>query len=844
MPGNPLAGRASTSTWMRGWLLDLLALSLLLTLALALLARQILVGGTFYNNDIILQSIPVYSWYAEGLKHGRIPIWSPSILGGFPLAFGQYGFFYPPDMLLFWLLDAARAFHLSLALHLALAGGSAYWYCRVLGLRRLPSLFAAVVFQMGNEVLAWPANGFITKTLFALPALLATVELMFGRSARYWLLVPWIVGAALLGGYAQIVLFALVVAAAYAVVAAVGRWPALGTRRVVYLLTLLALGVALGFGLAAVRVMPTLVVTAMSTRADGIGLDRSAVDSIAPWSLVAGYLLPAVFEIPGTFAARPDYLGAPALLLAALALIQPWKLGRPGLFHAAVAGVATVLSLGTFTPAYALLLRFPFFSYFRGPNRFSLVVALAMAVLSAHALDRSIVSGLLKQRKLYWSIVVAGGIAAGVGLAATIASVLFEFGKDPVSDALRSAVTAMGWDVLNVLRPRVGIVLLGLFSAPLLVAACAHRWISHKMLEWLILLLSAGTLFLFGWLENPWLPPAALYETPALIQLLKNDHDRFRVFSYAPAISVYNVSLYYTDRVGSPPSSEFDERYLRQFLPPNLGMLFSTVTANGYEILQSRRQSLVGFYMGSDRVDETRYSDGDWVDWNLHHASLYDRLNLLAALNVKYIVHAFPLQDSRLEPVGEVSEQIYPQLPAVAKVYLYRLKTALPRAFVVPRAIVNPREKAVLDTLLAGSVDLRQTAILEGEPPSLGAPPLTVAGSTVEIADYQDDRVTIHARTDGSGFLVLMDFLLPGWTATVDGREEPILAADFAGRAVPLRGAGDHQVVFRYEAPFLRQGLAVSLGSLILLLAVPAVSAVLQRRSAGHNPKMDDQIIP
>lgn len=824
--------RSALRVRMREALPDMAALGLLFALAFSLLARQIIVGGTFYNDDIVYQSIPVYSWYADGLKQGRIPIWSASILGGFPLAFAQYGFFYPPDMLLFWLLDAARAFHLSLALHLALAGWCTYWYCRVLGMRRLPSLFAAVVFQMGNEVLSWPANGFITRTLFAIPATLATIELLFRRSPRFWLLIPLVVGSALLGGYAQILLFALTVAGAYALVIGLAYRRTLGAKETAHRLILLALGVALGFGLAAVRVLPTLLVTAESTRAGGLPLDRSAVDSIEPWALLAGYLLPAILEVPGTTSARPDYLGAPALLLAALPLVLARLKDRIAGFHLGLAALSTTLSLGTSTPLYGMLFQLPFFSLFRGPNRFSLVAALAIAVLAAYALDRRLALDLVLRKRLLRATVATGIIALTAGLSLAVVSVAFQFGRDPFSDYVRRVVEQQGWDTLNALRPRVAFPLISAFATPFLAVAAARLSVSHRVLEWWVLFLSTATLFLLGWVHNPWLQPNALYEAPVLLNTLKNDPDRFRVFSYAPAMSVYNVGVYYTDKVGSPPSTEFQERYLRQFIAPNLGMLFDVATPGGYEVLQTRRQALVGFYMGSDRTEYARYSDGDWVDWNLHNASLSDRLSFLAALNVKYLLHPFLIEDPRLELRDEVEVQIYPGLPAVAKVHLYQLKDSQPRAFLVPTAVTMPSEKQVLDTLFSGSVNLHEAVILESTPAAMEGPPLTAAGSWVEITAYRDDHVSLRAHTNGNGFLVLMDFLLPGWSATVNSNPEPILAGNFAGRAVPIRSAGDHRIDFHYEAPLLREGLAVSLLSLALLLLGALHSVALVQRRA------------
>ncbi len=61
---------------------------------------------------------------------------------------------------------------------------------------------------------------------------------------------------------------------------------------------------------------------------------------------------------------------------------------------------------------------------------------------------------------------------------------------------------------------------------------------------------------------------------------------------------------------------------------------------------------------------------------------------------------------------------------------------------------------------------------------------------------------------------MLADTLLPGWTATVDGEQAPILTADFAFRAVRLP-PGEHEVAFRYAAPGLRAGAIASLVGLL-----------------------------
>jgi uncharacterized membrane protein YfhO len=73
---------------------------------------------------------------------------------------------------------------------------------------------------------------------------------------------------------------------------------------------------------------------------------------------------------------------------------------------------------------------------------------------------------------------------------------------------------------------------------------------------------------------------------------------------------------------------------------------------------------------------------------------------------------------------------------------------------------------------------------------------------------------------------VLLDAWAPGWTATVDGAPATIERADLAARAVRI-SAGTHRIAFRYRAPGLRLGAAVSVLAWLNLLAL----AVVLRRS-------------
>jgi uncharacterized membrane protein YfhO len=65
----------------------------------------------------------------------------------------------------------------------------------------------------------------------------------------------------------------------------------------------------------------------------------------------------------------------------------------------------------------------------------------------------------------------------------------------------------------------------------------------------------------------------------------------------------------------------------------------------------------------------------------------------------------------------------------------------------------------------------------------------------------------------------LTDTFYPGWRVTVDGKAGELLRANYAFRAVPLKG-GRHEVTFSYRPRSFRYGAVVSLLSLLILIPI------------------------
>jgi hypothetical protein len=191
---------------------------------------------------------------------------------------------------------------------------------------------------------------------------------------------------------------------------------------------------------------------------------------------------------------------------------------------------------------------------------------------------------------------------------------------------------------------------------------------------------------------------------------------------------------------------------------------------------------------------------------------------LLDLLNVRYIVVPRATVDHRadLERLAESHPTAY----ADASVRVLRRQSALPRAWLVHDARQVRRGEA-LALIGSGAVDPARVALLEEAPPPLSRPP-DPAADRARVELFEPGRIRVGTSTGAAGLLVLSEVYYPAWKAYVDGEPAPLYVADHALRAVRVP-AGGHTVELRYESASLRLGIATSLLSYALALAVAAL---------------------
>jgi hypothetical protein len=152
----------------------------------------------------------------------------------------------------------------------------------------------------------------------------------------------------------------------------------------------------------------------------------------------------------------------------------------------------------------------------------------------------------------------------------------------------------------------------------------------------------------------------------------------------------------------------------------------------------------------------------------------------------------------------------------------------MPRAYVVPHARVVPEPSAARHA--AVHLDPRRQVVLPADPlPSGPRQPFTPA----QIRSYTSNRVELTVTMSEPGYLILADAWAPGWTATADGRLVTILQANCAQRAIAL-GRGSHSVVFQYWPPGFSAGCAISLATILALLALVVARLVRRQPEASR----------
>jgi hypothetical protein len=373
--------------------------------------------ASIVKGDFSGQFVAFAAYQYERFTHGEVPLWNPYNNGGFPfIGDTQAAVFYPPRLATIALsyLSGGWSYHaleLEMTAHVLAYSIFMYTLVRRMTLGSPGSVFgafvAAVIAGYGGFMSGYPPLQLaILEAGIWLPlAVLGILEATRGEKMRW----PWlaftgsILGLSWMAGHPQTSWFLTYLLIAY-----------LGYRSYAkrYSWKLFLAGAALfgaiGFGVAAVQLLPGIEYLAHTTRT-GLGFDDKG--NGFPFQDVAQFIFPGVVSV-----FSPLYIGIVGL---ALALIAVWRRVPESLFWGIVALVALGLSFGANSVIYPSLYNLvPGLRFFRGQERAAYLVSNSLAILAGLGAAHLVTWDRLQdfkatrqiQRALLALLVICGGI--------------------------------------------------------------------------------------------------------------------------------------------------------------------------------------------------------------------------------------------------------------------------------------------------------------------------------------------------------------------------------------------------------------------------------------------------
>lgn len=827
-----------------GWLPPLLfgVVTLLLFREFAFSDRML------YGGDTLSLGYMAREFYADAVtQSGVFPRWNPLLLGGTPFLESLAGgdSLYPTSVLLF-ILAPYRALGWKLVIHVFLGGLFMFGWVRSLDRSRAAALLSGLAFAVAPFMvgLAYPGHDGKLFVTALTPLLFWAMETTF----RHRGLLPYVglslvVALVILTTHFQLAYFLFGSAGLYYLFRVIAVWrragpeagvagsgsaagtepgpegeaeprTATGTgggrRRLAPALARYGLFLAasvVGAAVAGLQLIPAFDYvtefsrrTATTTRADPAA-NRAYASS---WALhpeeVVSFVVP---EFAGNdaqgdmwdtgrywgrnpFKNNHEYAGWVVLLLAVAGFFgTPRKALR--WFLAALGGVALLYALGTHTPVWGLFYELlPGVRLFRAPSMVSFLFGFSAITLMAFGVDRVIglcrdgegegSDGLLRA---LW--ILTGAMAVGMVLAAS--GILFSLWTSTVYSGIDPSR-------LQALEAQQPMIVRGFFISTVLAAmTAATAWAARKS----------------------FLKPLGVVALLAVLVFL----DGFRISS--SFVQTLDFQRW------AAPDPIVEELIRRQGSEPPFRV--ASLSQSGQDV----RPAQFGLELatGHHPNDLARYRELIGMEGSGEPRHILEP-NVRRILNVRYLI--WP--DAARGSLGQGPEPVArTQLRGRPYESLYPLD-GLPRARLVAEARTVADDEAVA-VIRSETFDPEVEAVLASEPGmELGG---GVPDGDVTWEERGLNRQRLRVTTDRNALLVLADNWFPAWKATVDGEDAPVLRAYHTLRAVPVP-AGEHTVELRYESAVLRSSLGVSVGALLFLLAVGALSFFRRRGGRAETP--------
>jgi hypothetical protein len=776
-------------------------------------------GGTRgLGNDLTRVALPRFLMILrQWSETGKVPLWDPSGFAGRPLIGNpQAGLMYPP----YWVaLASGRPASLGWLTvgHLIWAGLGVYGLARAIGLGRWGAAFAGGCYEASPYLIGHTAEGHYAHVWGACwyPwAFWAVIAARRGSRFGLWSL-PVVLALSFLTGHPQEWYFLVLALAAWAGFDAIEDLRARGPA-------VAAWGLLVGAGLLALSLGPCAA-------------------ELVPGLTARGWLL----EQEGAGAGQVSRYFVHSINL--VQLLDPFALGRPWDYRGHDNYWETVFSIGL----VPLVLGFVGAS--RHPDRpmarrlaWLVVVALVFAAgqrLGLYSLARMTIPGVDRFRVPSRTLFLAslgGALLAGAGLNELSSGRLATSEWAGLRERLRRALLIVGGSVLAI----------GLVSVFVVEESATRGWGSEKRTttrtrarraELNTAVRAVAAVGEVGAEPIFWMSLAGMAAGVSLASRLGARRD---VLAWGlGSLGLVELSLYARAILVCAPVTAFlgSDRVLNEvqrgtegesgrFRAASIGTLLPDLTAMASGLEKTNVNDSFQIRHAADIYERLYpflepFHRRETDEWPMDRAVWEHRARLartvLDLMSVRVLV-----ADRDVSPLGLDPGMAAPTPGDEPRVW--KNPTALPRAYVTPRAVTMRDDPALILHRL-GIEGPREGVVMTTHDPL--APGDRQSYTPASFDQTDPDRVVVRVTTSAPGLLVVGNTWMPGWSATVDGVATAVLRGNHCQQVIPLAGAGSHTVVLEYRTPGLGLGIGLSL---VCLLGWGGGGAALVTRRAGR----------
>ncbi|MDH5683533.1 MAG: YfhO family protein [candidate division WOR-3 bacterium] len=757
------------------------------------------------GSDWLQGSFPSWQFMAQHIKNtGDLAFWHPHIFGGLPTVAAFFGDLFSPATLFRLFISPHLVFVYVFIAFIFVAGISTYYYLKELNIETYPAIIGGLIYMFAGSLVTTTYAGHAGRLGSAafFPLILFLIHRgLKQRRLIYFSLMGVVFAFCFLACHFQLTYYAVIASGFYFLIHLILERKENGLKNTMNLILFYLIGVLIMVFFVSIQYLPVYGNLPFAARGQEKGYAFAASWSLPPIEIF-DLLIPNFSGILNNywgenyFKLHSEYFGLLPLLICGIALLFRRK-NRYVTYFVWLGIITLLFSFGGHTPLFRIFYYFPMISKFRAPSQAFYLVTFSLVALMAFGLSEVLrISNdkerLKKFRRYLFYCLIIGGVLTFLSFLAkdSLLSLFSGYIKqtNPVGAEGKIKNLFENYPSFQITFLRT---LLILFIYSLLV------WFLAKMkLKPHIFALFVGVILLFDqWsitkkFVKETVGPEEYYKSDEVVNFLMRDKD------------IYRVHPLHYERAND-----------------GILMYYDIQSAGGYH--PNPIQTYQDFIGAEKSV--------------MFHAPNLMYKNFLDLLNVKYII-SVPLPEditrySQQEQMAILQFKQFFSQPDFELVFsgrknvIYRNNTVLPRTFLVPKFEVIADKDAVLNRLKDNSFDPRQIIILNEAPVSIGNLSDSILG-TVEITNYDPNRITIEATIQNPGFLVLSENHHPDWKALVDGKPAKIYRAYHTFRAIYLE-PGSHTINFIYDSLYYRLGSTLSIIACVFLVIV----LIWERRS-------------